>query len=194
MVSSLSPAKDKSPPEGEFPRVSGLVGYTIESKGDSERPIRWRLPTLVLTAVAFAIVYFFTRPYCQVAGRYDGFVGGEVSSNKTHLLLTLRQDGTQLAGGCELSHQSANRVILRHLELTGTARPGWFRVSGPLEKATLIFEGQPHYSASKGPQVIGSFWQEAGGNRTDPAPFQATFVNARVSPQDLSVRKKKPRD
>ena len=174
--------------------MSGLVGYTIESKGGSKRPIRWRLPALVLTTAAFSVAFFFTRPYCLVAGHYDGTIGSELSSNKTHLVLTLRQDGTELAGACELSHQTANRAIIQHAHLTGTARGNSFRLSGTLEKATLIFEGRPHHSPSKGPQVIGSFWQKTGGASTDPAPFQVTFLNARVSPQDLSVRKKKLRD
>lgn len=194
MARSLSLGKDKSPPEGEFLWVSGVVGYTIESKAGSGRPIRWRLPALVLAVTACAVVYFFTRPYCQVAGTYDGYIGGEVSSNKTHLFLNLRQDGTNLAGSCDLSHQTANRVIVRHAELTGTAGANSFRVSGSLEKVTIFFEGQPHHSPSKGPQVIGVFWQVGSGGPTDPAPFQGNFLNGRVSPQDLSIRKKKRRD
>ena len=177
---------------GEFLWVSGVVGYTIESK--SGRPLRWRLPALALAVTACAIVYFFTRPCCQVAGRYEGRIGGEVSSNKTQLLLKLRQNGTQLAGSCELTHQSGNRVILRNAELTGTAKADSFRVQGPLEQSTVVFEGQTYRSPSKGPQVIGSFWQETSEGRTDPAPFQGNLINARVSPQDLSVRKKKLRD
>lgn len=190
----LSLGKDKSPLEGELLKVSGGVGYTVESKPGTGRGLRWRLPTLVLTLASCAVVYFSTRPYCQVAGRYEGRIGGEVSSNKIQLLLKLRQSGTNLAGTCELSQQYGGRMLVRQAELTGKAGADSFRLSGPLEKTTVFFQGEPHIAPSNAPQVIGTFWQEADGIATDPAPFQGTLIHARVSPEDLSVRQKNERD
>ncbi len=163
-------------------------GYTVEIV-PSRKPLPWRLPALLLVLAAAAGIFWWSRPYCLVAGHYRGRIGTEFSYEKFQLVLTLTQSGPQLKGSCEVSHQIRNQVITQRANLSGRARGGSFQVSGELEDGRLLFlDGYPKKTGD-GVFLMGETWTRGGKTTGDRISFRVERLDGRISPQDLSVKK-----
>jgi len=170
--------------------MASAQGYTVESVPSRKR-LPWRLPALVLLFLLGGGAYWFSRPYCHVAGHYKGRIGNEYSMEKFQLVVTLIQTGPELAGDCEISHQTRNQVITQRAKLHGGVKGDGFRVSGLLDDGrTVYLEGFPKRT-SDGIFLMGETWTEAVGASQHVA-FRVGLLDGRSSPQDLAVKKTRP--
>ncbi|MBX3172177.1 MAG: hypothetical protein KF760_32530 [Candidatus Eremiobacteraeota bacterium] len=163
-------------------------GYSVETV-PNRKPLPWRLPALLLLLLAAAGIYWWSRPYCQVAGHYRGRIGTEFSYEKFQLVLTLNQNGAQVKGSCEVSHQTRGKLITQRAKLGGLAQGGSFRISGPFEDGRLLFlEGYPKKTGD-GTILMGETWTQAGKTTSDRVSYRVERLDGRISPKDLSVKK-----
>jgi hypothetical protein len=162
------------------------VGFTVERE-PARRPLRWRLPALVLVAVGSITLYWLSRPAWVISGQYEGYVGGAYSSDKTHLQLRLVQNDKELKGDCLLTRQRG-RVLIRHTGiLTGQVSAHTFTVRGPLDDGqSVVFTGAYVRTGSKG-QLQGQAHYERDRRSGGNTPFLARY-HSPYSPKDLIRR------
>lgn len=170
-------------------RMDSTQGYTIEAV-PNRKPLPWRFPAFLLLLLATAFLYWRSRPYCQVAGHYQGRIGTDFSQEKFQLALTLTQNGALLKGSCELNHQTRGKLVTQRAKLAGTAQGGSFRVEGPFPDGhSIVLEGHPKRTRD-GTTLIGESWTLVGGKvGSDRISFKAERLDGRTSPRDLSVKK-----
>ena len=163
--------------------------YTVEDL-PGRRRLPWRFPALMILLLTAAAGYWFSRPYCQVAGHYKGRIGNDYSMEKYQLRMSLSQQGRQLSGQCEVSHQTRNQVIAHQGKLWGEVRAETFRLRGVLDDGrTIHFEGSPR-STSEGRLLAGETWTLTG-NASQRVAFRVEYLDGRTSPQDLLPKRAK---
>lgn len=137
---------------------------------------RWRWWALVVAVLLTTVVYVQTRPLAQVSGSYVGYVGGQMSDHKMGLELRLTQIGSQVTGTCVIIDRGGRRR--RSAELTGSVKGPWTTVAGDLSENSghIVFTGRltEDRSGLGGKwMLIGSYFVQTGGTRSDPVPFLA---------------------
>lgn len=161
--------------------------YTVESLPERKR-IPWRLPAFLLLLATAVGTFWWSRPYCQVAGHYRGRIGSEFSYEKFQLVMTLNQSGPQVKGSCEVSHQTRSKIITQRAKLSGTTRGESFEISGSFEDGRRIYlEGYPK-KTSDGSVLMGETWTRDGKTTSARVAFRVERLDGRISPEDLSVK------
>ena len=149
-----------------------------------KRPLRWRWPALLLTPLLLMVAYWGSCPAQLMSGQYEGFIGGEYSNNKTHLILRFAQKGSQLRGDCLLSYQTGKVVVEHKGPLSGTVSGRHFKARGMLDNGQLVYLSGDYRLQQEGGQLQGGVYFEKGGRSSDSSPFLGRFKSA-YSPRGL---------